>query len=152
MFKKILVPLDGSKLAENALDPVEVLAKQSNAEVILFHALSYVTVYTDIEQPAGICTVCEADEKQKAVVERYLSKLAGQLNSKGVKTSWVVSTGERVPNQKENNISLIVMSTCGVSGAYPAVLGSVAEKVIKGGPETAILIMCPKGVEKLCRV
>jgi len=156
MFKKILVPLDGSKLAENALIPAEELAKQSNAEVVLFHAVSRVTIYTDVEGAAGICTFCDADEKQKAVVERYLSKLAEQLNSKGVRTSWVISTGERVPNQiiecaKENDISLIVMSTCG-TGHSPGVLGSVAEKVIRGGAETAILIMCPKGVGKLCRV
>lgn len=157
MFKKILVPLDGSKLAENALSPAEGLAKQFNAEVVLFHAINRVTIYTDVEQPAGICTVCDADEKQKAVVERYLSKLAGQLNSKGVRASWVTSTGERVPSQiieyaKENDISLIVMSTCGISGHSPGIMGSVTEKVIKGGAETAILIMCPKGVEKLCRV
>lgn len=156
MFKKILVPLDGSKVAENALSPAEELAKQSNAEVVLFHAISRATIYTDVEQPAGICTVCDVDEKQKAVVERYLSKLAEQLNSKGVRTSWVTSTGERVPIQiieyaKENDISLIVMSTCG-TGHSPGVLGSVAEKVIKGGAETAILIMCPKGVGKLCKV
>jgi len=157
MFKKILVPLDGSKLAENALSPAEELAKQSNAEVVLFHAISRVTIYTDVEQPAGICTVCDADEKQKAVAERYLSKLAEQLNSKGVRASWVTSTGERVPSQiieyaQKNDISLIVMSTCGTSGHSPGILGSVAEKVIKGGAETAILIMCPKGVGKLCRV
>lgn len=151
MFKRILVPLDGSKSAENALTPAEELAKQFNAEIVLFHAISRVTIYTDVEQPAGICTVCDADEKQKAVVERYLLKLAGQLNSKGVRASWVTSTGERVPNQiieyaKENDVSLIVMSTCGTSGHSPGVLGSVTEKVIKGGAETAILIICPKGV------
>ena len=157
MFKRILVPLDGSKVAENALTPAENMAKQFNAEVVLFHAISRVTIYTDVEQPAGICTVCDADEKQKAVVERYLSKLAEQLNSNGVRASWFISTGDRVPSQiieyaKENDISLIVMSTCGPSGPSPGVLGSVTEKVIKGGAETAILIMCPKGVEKLCRV
>ena len=157
MFKRILVPLDGSKSAENALTPAEGLAKQFNAEVVLFHAISRVTIYTDVEQPAGICTVCDADEKQKAVVERYLSKLVEQLNSKGVRASWFISTGDRVPSQiieyaKESDISLIVMSTCGTSGHAPGVLGSVAEKVIKGGSETAILVMCPKGVEKFCRV
>jgi len=157
MFERILIPLDGSKSAENALVPAEELANQFNAEVVLFHAIRRVTIYTDVEQPTGICTVCDADENEKAVVERYLSKLAEQLNSKGAKASWVTSTGERVPNQiieyaKENDISLIVMSTCGTSGHAPGVLGSVAEKVIKGGAETAILIMCPKGVGKLCRV
>ena len=76
MFKRILVPLDGSKSAENALTPTEELAKQFNAEVVLFHAISRVTIYTDVEQPAGICTVCDADEKQKAVVERYLSEIS----------------------------------------------------------------------------
>ena len=41
MFKKILVPLDGSKLAENALGCSEMMAKRFDAEVILFHTLKY---------------------------------------------------------------------------------------------------------------
>jgi len=118
MFKKILVPLDGSKLAENAVCPAEGLAKQFNAEVTLFHAINYATVYTDIEQPGGICTICNnVDEKQKAVVERYLSKMAGELNSRGIKTSWDTAIGERVTTliidyAREKDFSLIVMSTC----------------------------------------
>ncbi len=157
MFKKILVPLDGSKLAENALGCSEMVAKQFNAEVILFHTIKYATVYTDMEQPAGICTVCEPDEKQKAVVEGYLSKLAEELNSRGVKASWATSAGERVPEQiidfaKENDVNLIIMSTCGRSGPGPGVLGSVTDKVVKGGSETGILILCPKAAGKLCRV
>jgi nucleotide-binding universal stress UspA family protein len=155
MFQKILVPLDGSKLAENALGPAEVLAKQFNAEVILFHAISYATIYTDIEQPEGICTICEVDDKQKAVVERYLSKAAGELNSKGIKTSWDTRLGERVPTliidyAREKDVSLIVMSTCGRSGSYPGVMGSVADRVSKGGTEAGILLICPKTAEKLC--
>ena len=157
MFKKILVPLDGSKLAENALGCSEMVAKRFGAEVILFHTIPYATIYTDVEQPSGICTICEPDEKQKAVVEGYLSKLAEELNSRGVKASWATSMGERVPDQiidyaKENDISLIVMSTCGSSGHAPGVLGSVADKVIKGGSEIGILVLCPKAAEKYCRV
>lgn len=156
MFKKILVPLDGSKLAECALGCCEILAKQDIAEVILFHAISYATVYTDIEQPMGICTICEPDEKQKAVVERYLSKLTEELNSKGVKASWATSLGERIPDMiidyaKENQIGLILMSICGSSGhKSPGLIGSVTDKVIRGGSEVAVLIICPKSAEKLC--
>ena len=114
-------------------------------------------LYTDIEQPGGICTVCEPDEKQKAVVEEYLSKLAEELNSRGLKASWATSMGERVPDQiidyaKENDVNLIIMSTCGRSGHAPGVLGTVTDKVIRGGSETGILILCPKAAGKLCRV
>ncbi len=157
MFKKLLVPLDGSKLAENALGCSEMVAKRFDAEVILFHTIPYATIYTDVEQPAGICTICEPDEKQKAVVEEYLSKLAEELKSNGVKASWATSAGERVPEQivdyaKENDISLIIMSTCGRSGHAPGILGSVTDKVIKGGSETGILILCPAAAGKLCLI
>lgn len=156
MFKKILVPLDGSKLAENALRPAEGLAEQFHADVILFHAINYATVYTDIEPSAGICTVCQVDDKQKAVVERYLSKVAGELNSRGIKTSWDTGMGERaatliIDYARENDVSLIVMSTCGRSGSYPGIMGSVADRVSKGGTEAGILLICPKTAEKLCK-
>lgn len=157
MFKKILVPLDGSKLAENALGCSEMVAKRFDAEVILFHTIPYAAIYTDVEQPTGICTVCEPDEKEKAVVEKYLSKLSEELKSRGIKATWATSTGERVSDKiieyaTENDISLIVMSTCGRSGHAPGILGSITDKVIKGGSGTGILVLCPKAAERYCKI
>jgi nucleotide-binding universal stress UspA family protein len=157
MFKKILVPLDGSKLAENALGCSEMVAKRFGSEVILFHTIAYASIYTDVEQPMGICTVCEPDESQKAVVEGYLSKLVEQLKSRGVKASYATALGERVADKiveyaKTSDINLIIMSTCGSSGHAPGILGSVTDKVIRGGSETGILILCPKAAEKLCAI
>jgi len=99
MFKKILVPLDGSELCENALNSAEVFAKQFDAELILLHVVPHVTIYTETE---GRCIdVCEPDEKARSVAEKYLLKRAKELDSKGVKTSWVIRTGEHPSKEKE---------------------------------------------------
>ncbi len=81
--------------------------------------------------------------------------MAGELSSRGIKTSWDTRLGERVPPliidyAKEKDVDLIAMSTCGRSGSYPGVMGSVADKVIKGGTGAGVLLICPKAAEKLC--
>lgn len=82
--------------------------------------------------------------------------MAGELNSRGIKTSWDTRLGERVATliidyARENDVSLVVMSTCGRSGSYPGIMGSVADRVSKGGTEAGILLICPKTAEKLCK-
>ena len=45
MYKKILVPLDGSELAEKALPEAEMLAKLCNSEIILFEVVPFMPIY-----------------------------------------------------------------------------------------------------------
>jgi nucleotide-binding universal stress UspA family protein len=126
MFKKILVPLDGSKLAEKILSRVEWLAKTHDAEVTLLRVAL-----------AGSFPGSDPVQHQLNVVreaEEYLAKAESWLRDVGVKVNSVVRYGndarEIVDHARDRDFDLIAMSTHGRSGLAQFVLGSVANKVI----------------------
>jgi nucleotide-binding universal stress UspA family protein len=141
MYKKILVPLDGSELAKKALDHAEKLAKTFDAEIILFQVVPFMPIYGSPE----LVTPLIVDEKQKEAVERYLANLAEEMKERGYKVSAMVKIGQQVAVEiidfaKEIGVDLIVMCTHGRSGITRWVLGSVAHKVLTRA-ETPILLI-----------
>jgi nucleotide-binding universal stress UspA family protein len=145
MYKKILVPLDGSQLAKKALDHIEPLAKIFNAEIVLFQVVPFMPMYSSPE----LVTPLIADEKQKESAEKYLANLSEELKKRGFKVSTMVRTGQQVAVEiidfaKESGVDLIGMCTHGRSGITRWVLGSVAHKVLIRA-ETPILLIRSKG-------
>ncbi|PIV20106.1 MAG: universal stress protein [Deltaproteobacteria bacterium CG03_land_8_20_14_0_80_45_14] len=145
MYKKILVPLDGSELAKTALDQAEKLAKTFDSEIILFQVVPFMPIYGSPE----LVTPIIVDEKQKEAAEKYLANLAEELKKRGLKVTVMVRTGQQVAVEiidftKEAGVNLIVMCTHGRSGISRWVLGSVALKVITRA-ETPILLIRSKG-------
>ena len=141
MYKKILVPLDGSELAKKALDQAENLAKTFDAEIILFQVVPFMPIYGSPE----LVTPLIVDEKQKEAAEKYLLTLTEELKKKGHKVTSMVKTGQQVAVEiidfaKESGVDLIVMCTHGRSGITRWVLGSVAHKVLTRA-ETPILLI-----------
>ena len=114
-YKKVLVPLDGSELAERAIPYATAIAKSEGSEVILF------TVSTDSKQ---------LDRPMKA----YLDINAKDLEAQKVKVSAVVAYGnvaeEVIKFAEKNKVNLIIISTHGHSGIKRWMLGSVAEKIL----------------------
>jgi len=144
MYKKILVPLDGSELAKKALDHAEKLAKVFGAEIILFQVVPFMPIYGSPE----LVTPLIIDEKQKETAERYLTNLAEEMKKRGHKVTTTVRTGQQVAVEiidfsKESGADLIVMCTHGRSGITRWVLGSVALKILTRA-ETPILLLRPK--------
>lgn len=144
MYKKILVPLDGSELAKKALDQAEKLARTFDSEIILFQVVPFMPIYGSPE----LVTPLIIDEKQKEAAERYLSGLAEELKQKGLRVSATVKTGQQVAVEiidfaKETGTDLIVMCTHGRSGITRWVLGSIALKVLTRA-ETPILLIRSK--------
>jgi len=145
MYKKILVPLDGSELAKLALDHAEKLAKTFEAEIILFQVVPFMPIYGSPE----LVTPLIVDEKQKEAAEKYLANLTEELKKKGIKAAAMVRTGQQVAVEiidfaKESGVDLIVMCTHGRSGITRWVLGSVALKILTRA-ETPILLLRSKG-------
>jgi nucleotide-binding universal stress UspA family protein len=145
MYKKILVTLDGSELAKTALDQAEKLAKNFDAEIILFQVVPFMPIYGSPE----LVTPLIVDEKQKEVAEKYLANLAEELKKRGLRVAAMVRTGQQVAVEildfaKEAGVDLIVMCTHGRSGISRWVLGSVALKVLARA-ETPILLIRSKG-------
>jgi nucleotide-binding universal stress UspA family protein len=141
MYKRILVPLDGSELAKKALDHAEKLAETFGAEIILLQVVPFMPIYGAPE----LMTPFIVDEKQKEVAERYLTNLSEELKKRGFKATATVKTGQQVAVEiidfvKESGVDLIVMCTHGRSGITRWVLGSVAHKVLTRA-ETPILLV-----------
>ena len=141
MYKKILVPLDGSPLAEKALDHAVRMARAFDSEIILFEVVHFMPIYGSPELVAPLLV----DEKQKELAEKYLAKIAREIEAKGVKVRSLVKTGQQVAIEiidfaKENRVDLIIMSTRGRSGISRWVLGSTAHKVVTRA-ETPILLL-----------
>ena len=144
MYKKILVPLDGSELAKKALDHAEELAKTYSAEIILFQVVPRMAAYGLPE----LGTPLIVEERQKEAAEMDLTKLAEEMKTRGHKVAAIVKKGQHVAVEiidfaKELGVDLIVMCTRGHSGITRWVLGSVAHKVLTRA-ETPILLVHSK--------
>ena len=156
MFERILVPLDGSKVGEAALEHVERLiskmAPSVKTEVVLFQVLTSLTHYV-IAGEASVqvpYTEKEVDYITKKSKE-YLSKTAECLKSKGVSIKTKVATGkaeeEIVKAAEELKADLIAMSTHGRSGLSRLTFGSITAKVLRSACIPVLVVRAPKDTE-----
>ena len=134
MYKKILVPLDGSELSEAILDHVVTIAKGCQvAEVILIRVREPLDNSVRATLDPEIAE--ELDQAYNDEAAGYLKKIASKLDKKGVSVKIEVLEGnpaeEIIKYSKEDKIELIVMSTHGRSGFSRLVFGSVANKVLR---------------------
>jgi nucleotide-binding universal stress UspA family protein len=151
MYKKILVPLDGSKLAECVLPHVESLATCSpGAEVTLVSVTERVTgfrVMDDYSKPLGERLVPEAVGKEEQQARKYLDRIAKTLAGKGVKVLTEVLVGKPAEEialfATNEGCDLIVMASHGRSGPSRWTHGSVAEKVFRANCAPLLVVRAP---------
>jgi nucleotide-binding universal stress UspA family protein len=125
---KILVPLDGSKLAESALADAVDLVAEDGVVVLMCAAEAHVLPGTD-PILAQIDVVAEA--------EQYLSALKAQLEERGIRNLethvWYGAPAAAIIDAASAyKVDLIVMTTHGRSGVGRLIYGSVAESVLRG--------------------
>lgn len=139
MFKKILVPLDGSALAESILPQVTDLARLHDAEVVLL------TVALAHAFPGADPTEAQLHAVREA--EKYLETMERELKGRKVRVSVVVRYGHAAEEILDHaafaGIDLIAMSTHGRAGVRRWVLGSVAEKVLRASTTPLLLVRAP---------
>jgi len=127
MFKKIVVPLDGSEMAAKIIPQVIELAKAHQAEVTLLHVC-----YTEYGE-ASPGTMAQAAVQEAKRCEAFLGQVAKELEAQGVTVTAVCVEGsparEIIGYAAANHMDLIAMATHG-KGEVAWVLGSVAEKVV----------------------
>ncbi len=147
LVKKVLIPLDGSKLGEASIPLVKVLAEGSGAEIILFHVDEPVITWGIYEGYPGYTTPPPAPESREASAMKYLDGVAKPLKESGLTTSTVVVFGlparRIVEYAKANAINLIAMSTHGRSGIGEWVFGSVTDKVLHAGDTPVLVVRAP---------
>jgi nucleotide-binding universal stress UspA family protein len=137
----ILVPLDGSALAELALPRAIELARVSGATLLLLRAAMAHTVPGLDSAEAQIRVVEEA--------EGYLASTAARLRSAGVATvetaTWYGAAAFAIVEAARlRKVDMIVMTTHGRSGLPRLVFGSVAESVLRSTATPLLLVRPPE--------
>jgi len=130
MWKKILVPLDGSDLAELALPYAQELVSAFDSELILLY----------VSEPA--------EHEYLHMHQLYLEKVAVQMKKLVKRVSPLVVSGkpaeEIVKYTEKNDIGLIIMASHGRSGIIPWATGGIASKVIDATGVPLLLIKTTK--------
>ena len=137
MADRILVPLDASPRAERILVEVARLLRRKDAEVVLLH----VSDPSHFLVPTGATA---ALEKDRAASDVYLKEVAKTLDSQGVRARALLREGIVADTilrvAVDVKATLIALSTHGRSGLSRWLLGSVAEKVMRGAPVPVLLM------------
>jgi nucleotide-binding universal stress UspA family protein len=145
ILKSIVVPLDGSELAESVLPTVAELAKTLKLEVVLFRA--YSIPYSAYSNAEGYYAV-DYEELLKAMREEavdYLDKKTEAVKKLGIdKVSCVAKEGfaadEIISLSRKSPDNLIAMCTHGRSGVKRWVLGSVTETVVRHSADPVLVM------------
>jgi nucleotide-binding universal stress UspA family protein len=158
MYSKIIIPLDGSKLAECILPHVEAITKGCGTEeVILITVTELITAssgVTKLAQPPEMMLALQpvlkvpiAVGKKQQQGQRYLSRVARHLQKKGIPVRTEVLLGkpaEEIVNFAENNgADLIMMASHGRSGPSRWAFGSVADKVFRSSCIPILMVRAP---------
>ena len=132
MYKKMLVPLDGSELAEVVLSYAKELAGRFALELTLLHVCEPRGGESLFMARSYLERTAEVVQKQSRKVQ---ANTGAPLGEKAVEVRVEVSTGnpaeEILRYAEENNVDIILMGTHGRSGVGRWILGSVAEKVLR---------------------
>lgn len=141
MYKKILVPLDGSELAEAVLPHAEALAKSEGAEIVILRVAVTPDSRMFSRNPALATNIVKEVEEE---TEEYIKAEVSKLRDEGVKVSGLTRDGY-VPDMilsvaDETHADVIAMSTHGRSGITRWLMGSVADRVVQHSHIPVMLI------------
>ena len=147
MYKKILVPLDSSGLAECVLPHVESIAKGCGVESVVFlHAVDtynpgFVEAYFTEDQ------LKEVRVKNETAAREYLDQVVSRVKLDGVQLEKQLITGRAAEGiadyATKNGVDLIVIATHGRSGVSRWVWGSVADRVLRSASVPVLMVRAP---------
>ena len=146
MYKKILVPLDGSGLAECVLPHVKAMAKECGTEeVVLLKIVEPAPTWA--AEDFDFTAAQTADER---AAKAYLAKMQAQLIAEGfnVRSEVLIGRPAQTINDfaQKNAVDLIVIATHGRSGISRLIFGNVADKLVRSS-YVPVLVIRPRGCE-----
>jgi len=141
LFRHLLVPVDFSEHSRQALLYARRLAEQFDASLTLLHVIEPIVLPGDLAYvpvESG-----EIDERRMAEARTQLQRVANELGA-AVPVQTVVRLGrawrEITETARRRNIDLLILATHGYTGLKYALLGSVAEKIIRHSPCPALVV------------
>lgn len=148
MYNKILVPMDGSELAECVLPHVEAIAAGCQAKEVVF--VRVVEDLKDIGEPMLFLTddqLAHIETTEKTVAKEYLNKLVDGINLGNSKVSPEIIRGHAAETIADyavhHGVDLIIIATHGRSGIGRWVYGSVAERILKSSCVPVLMVRAP---------
>ncbi len=142
MFSKVLVPLDGSEMAEETLCLLEDLVRIHKGRLMLLRVANF--------RPFPGAENKELERQAVERAEEYLARIEADLRAKGLDVSTHVRFGDpatEILSHAEKYASVVVMTTHGRGGITRWAMGSVADRVIRRSKKP-VLIIRP---EEACR-
>lgn len=137
MFERILIPLDGSPRAELILGQVARILRREDSEILL---LRVVNDRPDLRR--GDAAKLVQEEREEA--QRYIHDMVHRIALRGAKVHGKVAEGPAartiLDQAGTEGATLIAMSTHGRTGLARWIMGSVAEKVVRGCPIPVLLV------------
>ena len=137
MFKKILLPIDGSEISRNAALAGIKLAKDTGAEVVVANITQPFSTLIGFDGMAAAYAITDGDYEEAAQKEakEYIKPILEHAETLGVKVTSVVASNYNVAEgvvntAKEYACDLIYLATHGRSGLSRILLGSVTSKVV----------------------
>ena len=146
MKDQILVPLDGSEVAERVLPTAISFAHITGSSIVLLHAMATLSVSETI---GGIFpatpSVWENWDDETRSAQSYLESIANKLTSLKLTVQTEVVEGQAAPAivkyvKQHSSVRLIAMATHGRNGLGRLVLGSVADRVLHLSPVPMLLV------------
>jgi nucleotide-binding universal stress UspA family protein len=155
---RVLVPLDGSELAEQALTHARAIAGPEG-EIVLFQAVTPATVVVEDMAQDPFWSELLTDSQDEAL--RYLEQVAADLRAAGYPVRVAAEHGfpaARIAQYaREQHVDLIVLGSHGRSGAARWLLGSVADELVRLAPVPLLLLrplaaVAPRGEDTVRRL
>lgn len=144
LFRKILVPLDGSMMSEAVLPYVKEIAVNTKSEIILLGVLEQ---GQHVRTIGGLDHFAYTDQQVEQIRQEtvaYLNGINQKLTKDGFTVKTVVKTGDVarviIDTTIQENVSIVAMSSHGKSGATKWVLGSVSNKILQAGKKPLLLV------------
>ncbi len=142
MYEKIVVPLDGSELAEIALPYAEELAGRLGSQITLFSVLESAEA-VEYQECQSYIEKITRDTKHNA--EKYLEQPAGKSITVGSATRVGYPADSIISYVNKGDFKLIIMATHGRSGIGRWALGSVADKVVRSTIRQPLMLIRARG-------
>lgn len=147
LYTRIIVPLDGSKLAESALPEAEQLAKLTGAELVLMRVVDYSArdTFGDFGLLYEYEAMAQALVEERELATAYLADTARRLQNEGytVSTTLVDGIAAKAIVARAQPGDAIVMATHGRTGMKRWFIGSIAEDVLRHATVPVLIVRAP---------
>lgn len=151
LYKRIIVPLDGSKLAESALPEAQEMARITGAELILLRVVDYSTRdrFGDFGLLYEYEAMARALAEERELATAYLEELSSTIRASGhtVTTELVDGIAAKAIVGLAQPGDLIVMATHGRTGMRRWFIGSIAEEVLRHSTVPVLLVRAAESAQ-----